>query len=558
MSFERPPYGLTDPKEDANTPMTTANGAAPNHEASPASPTHSASSSVSPRASLHGHGRTWSRLSNQSRHQPRSNRFSLQFPIQPSGSNTPVQAASPTLEPAASSPDVQAALDGGAVSDSTSFLTLIASQERKVLELKEEVLRAEADLDKLKKQWALHEAKRKREDVKRSTKLQTLQTSLPAADSEDDTNGSNAWMQQEMARRKALLSRSNTTGGRTVIPGQRHTRALSLLTPARDNVRELPTLTAQRLPPPRRDSLRGPMLQSTEAVVPAARPPLVPKGHEYGDSARSVDKKADPNLDSTQRASIDQDALLRTSKKMASEFKDGLWTFWEDLKQATVGEDHHSVPPPRKKSSTQTLDALRKQGSKNSLRPSSRGSSTVSKASVETKRQVPARKQSAPSAIPDLADPSFWSNNGVLPPTQGTQPQIKKATASKHTRQPSVKRLSAVSNDAWDTWDDSPEQSRSSSSVTSDTNTLPSSTVSVSPRSSGLNAFEPLEPTKRDSIPWPALKKSAGSLRRTASHLMSEWEKSLTPSPGEEFTGQEDYMGAGAEAAAFGAKKRIA
>ena len=48
------------------------------------------------------------------------------------------------------------------------------------------------------------------------------------------------------------------------------------------------------------------------------------------------------------------------------------------------------------------------------------------------------------------------------------------------------------------------------------------------------------------------LKKSGlGSLRRTASHLLNEWEKSLTPSPGQEYTG-EDYLGASAEAAAFG------
>ena len=554
MSFERTRDGPTEAKEDAFD-MTAANGTGAEHKALLASPTPSASSPVSGRASFHSHGRTWSKVSDQSRHQPRANRFSLQFPIQPSGNSTPVRATSPVREPAVSSPEVQAALKSGGVDDSASFLTLIASQERKVLELKEEVLRAEADLEKLKKQWGVHEARKKREDVKRLTKLQTLQTSLPAVDSEDDSNGSSAWMRQEMARRKALLSRSNTTGGRTVMPGQRHTRALSLLSPARDNVREVPTPTVQRPPPPRQDSLRNPTRQSLDTPVTNERPPLITRGSETSDLTREVDRIADPNIDLTQRASIDQEALLRTSKKMASEFKDGLWTFWEDLKQATVGEEHHSVPPPRRKSSTQTLSALKKQGSKNSLRPSSRGSSTVSKASVETKRQSPVRKQSTPSAT-GLADPSFWTQHGVVAPAQSTQPHVKKAT-SKHTRQPSVKRLSAVSNDAWDTWDDSPEASRSSSSVASDTNTLPS-TVSGSPRSNGINAFEPLEPTKRDPIPWPALKKSAGTLRRTASHLMSEWEKSLTPSPGEEYTGQEDYMGAGAEAAAFGAKKRTA
>ena len=49
---------------------------------------------------------------------------------------------------------------------------------------------------------------------------------------------------------------------------------------------------------------------------------------------------------------------------------------------------------------------------------------------------------------------------------------------------------------------------------------------------------------KKDPIPWPALAKlGPATLRRTASHLMSEWEKSLTPSPGKDWTGQEDYIG---------------
>lgn len=58
---------------------------------------------------------------------------------------------------------------------------------------------------------------------------------------------------------------------------------------------------------------------------------------------------------------------------------------------------------------------------------------------------------------------------------------------------------------------------------------------------------------KKDPIPWPALSKlGPATLRRTASHLMSEWEKSLTPPPGQEYMGQEDYLGLSAEAAAMG------
>ncbi|KAM3417585.1 hypothetical protein BST61_g5821 [Cercospora zeina] len=534
---------------------------------SPATSNHSPSSSVPGRTSFHGHGRTWSKASDQSRHQSRANRFSVQFPIQPSGSSTPTTQtpASPSVESTECAQDVHAALSGSIVPDSSSFLTLIACQERRVLELKEEVQRAEADLERLKKLWAKHEAQKKREDARRLTKLQPLQTSLSTADSEEDVNGSSAWLQQEMARRKALLSRSNSKGGRTVIPGQRHTRTLSLLSPDRDNVRGS-GFPAQLSPPLRRGSLKARTRQSLDTALATGRPPLVTRESENSDLVGELDRIADLNIDHTQRAGIDQDAILRTSKKVASEFRDGLWTFWEDLKQATVGDEHHAVAPPRRKSSTQTLSAIRKQGSKSSLRPGSRGSSTAGKVPVESGKLLAQARNQSTSAIPDLADPSFWTQFGVPPPGEPSQPQVKKATISKHARQPSLKkqattkRSSGISNDGWDTWDDSPEQSRSSSSVTSDTNTLPS-TVSGSPRSSGIGSFEPLEPTraestKRDSIPWPALKKSAGSLRRTASHLMQEWEKSLTPSPGEEFTGQDDYMGAAAEARAFGAKKR--
>jgi hypothetical protein len=57
--------------------------------------------------------------------------------------------------------------------------------------------------------------------------------------------------------------------------------------------------------------------------------------------------------------------------------------------------------------------------------------------------------------------------------------------------------------------------------------------------------------SRKDPIPWPALSNlGPKALRRTASHLMSEWERSLTPSPSKEHANQSDYLGLGAEAAA--------
>jgi len=46
----------------------------------------------------------------------------------------------------------------------------------------------------------------------------------------------------------------------------------------------------------------------------------------------------------------------------------------------------------------------------------------------------------------------------------------------------------------------------------------------------------------QNAIPWPALTKlTPGNLRRTASHLMNEWERSLTP-PAEDTHTQTDYL----------------
>ena len=49
----------------------------------------------------------------------------------------------------------------------SSFLTALAAQERRVLELREELLRAEQALKKLKSDWSAHEAQKKRHDEKR-------------------------------------------------------------------------------------------------------------------------------------------------------------------------------------------------------------------------------------------------------------------------------------------------------------------------------------------------------------------------------------------------------
>ena len=507
-----------------------------------ASPTNSTFSTTSTgRSSFHSHGRTMS-IATDMGPPAKPNRFSVQFPVQlPEPRDFGRPPSSPTRTSAEATPDPSnsANVSGG------NFLTAIAAQERKVLELKEELQKAEVELDKLKKQWAQHEAKKKLSDSKRLTQLDTLQTILPTVDKEHDEDGSSAWMHQEMERRKALLG-GRKQRSRTVFSGSKHTRNLSLLSPTNDNTG---AISKRALPNPKQITTRQSIDDSTrvdgpKAMARASTIPPFTNGME-----RTVSDQ-----DNINDKAIDHEALIRTGKKMATDFKDGLWTFLEDLRQATVGEEATQRPAPKRQNSAQTLRAVKKQGSKNSLRPSSRGSS-ASRVSAKAKTPSPGRTP-VPAPLPDLADPSFWTEYGAVPPQQTPISSRKKGPTSPQPPQSDSKAPSVASNDPWDTWDDSPQPSRTSS-MASELATLPS-TVSGSPRTSvNTNRYSRETPTK-DALPWPALKKiGPATLRRTASHLMQEWEnleRTLTPSPGQEFTGHEDYLGADIEAAAYDAR----
>ena len=100
----------------------------------------------------------------------RPNRFSMQFPIQPA--TREMSPHRPTSSPSKdSAPAIPDARNGPT---DTNFLTAIAAQERRVLELKEELQRAETELKKLKKSWANHEVYKKKNDVRMLAKLEPV------------------------------------------------------------------------------------------------------------------------------------------------------------------------------------------------------------------------------------------------------------------------------------------------------------------------------------------------------------------------------------------------
>jgi hypothetical protein len=461
-----------------------------------------------------------------------SKRLSLSFPVlpptgrpsrPPSWANSPVTPAEPLTSPT----------EG-------NFLTVLAAQERRVLELKEELQKAEEELVKLKKQWSNHESMRKRSEVRRVQQLQPLSATIPILDTtEEDVDGSSQWMQKEMERRKNILSGVKTSN-RKVFSGSRHTRTLSLLSPEKTTFSPAYPYPSSRRSDERLPPIRGTLTRSsTTSNVTNASP----------------NEEQLAQLDGTV---IQRDALLKTGKQMASDIKDGLFNFFEDIRQATVGEEavNGTMQPPS-----------RTAGGRQTPRPGTINTRTAGRSGLQRSQSTTLRKDARNDTFIDIGG-SFWREHGLetpQKPSRSSRAASKQQRSSSNTSSPLVP---ADSDEAWDVWgtpikgnsspptsqsgssldsdhpetpsDDahshtplprsSPSKSKSSRAVSRDRTVTPHSFHSVISKSTTPSVHEGKK--ERDAIPWPALNKlTPGNLKRTASHLMSEWEKSLSPTP---------------------------
>lgn len=241
----------------------------------------------------------------------RTNRLSLTLPIAPPTAYpsrpTPVSSTAPSFPP---TPIDSPALLSPA--DSSEFITAIAAQERRVLELREELSRAESDLSRLKKQWANHEAYKKREGRRNVEQLRPMSASV---DLRDDPATRRS---VELDRRKALLNQLNQQntperGRRRVFRGG-HTRTLSLLSPTKAtdgfSVHE--------------DALESfrPKFEEHDSPYVNRYAPITPS---------QISKRASW----APRSTVQPTGV----KQIAQDLRHGLWTFMEDLRQATVGEE---------------------------------------------------------------------------------------------------------------------------------------------------------------------------------------------------------------------------
>ncbi|KAF2646656.1 hypothetical protein P280DRAFT_15898 [Massarina eburnea CBS 473.64] len=460
-----------------------------------------------------------------------SKRLSLQFPIQRNnGSSSP--AFSPRSRPQSwvAAPSPVPSPDAVSTPE-TNLLAIVAAQERYVLELKEELTKAEQDLKMLKKHYATQEAMKQRNDLRKVTQLQPLNTNLANGDADqDDEDGSALWMQKEMERRKVLLSTARSSQ-RKVFSGSRHLRTLSLLSPDTSYTPSFPQPLDIRTEPSSATSLTT---TTTTKFNSHMRPPPVTR-----DSATPIiaDQIADTvngeRYDVGGLSNVQRDVFLRTGKQMATDFKDGLWTFIEDIRQATVGEEPVTGP----------------EHAGSSAKPSRKCSDAR-----PTLQRAKSSKNSA-SKIGGIGD-EFWKEHGLSEPK--ASPAHKKTHALKHPDRTPQKHSTQKTGEEFEDWDswDTPHEQHSRAAKEEDANSsdesAPPSPVSrqassrTSTSSMGLpDDALPRDP-KRNSIPWPDLVKySPTNLKRTASHLMKEWEKNLTPPPESRETthASGDYIG---------------
>ncbi|OOG00098.1 hypothetical protein ASPCADRAFT_203992 [Aspergillus carbonarius ITEM 5010] len=444
------------------------------------------------------------------------------------GSMTPVTRSSAFPSPI---PQLGAPLSFDDRDDGSGLLTAIASQERRVLELREELHRAETELDSLKKQWASTEKTKKRTEISyRAEPLiplrspeQTPERSHrrdPSLSGSASPSVAHARLSRELERRHSLRTAATqgttvSANGRRVFRGS-HTRTLSLLSPASVSG----------------DSKAGLELEAGPANVRIGRSPrsaTLPSSVERSAISGSSAKPTDDMISQWRNTMPppSREALVRTGKQMASDLREGLWTFLEDIRQATVGEEginateSRAVPPVRKRDSSSTSrsrDRLSVQGGRAS--------------------RAGAKLSGKDSKSADI-DASFWSEFGIDTPGQ----KSRSARGASNTPSGRIEQDDSHLPDVEDNWDwDSPKKTHTPSSSRS---TLESKqdqspmTQSSSPRTStSFGDWRPLhettvpDPSVSDGIPWPAITKLTPSkLTRTASNLMAEWERSLSPSP---------------------------
>ena len=400
----------------------------------------------------------------------------------------------------------------------TGFLTSLAAQERQVLELKEELKKAEASLSKLKSQWASHESRRRETESRRLHRMKSLSGDAPVS-TQPSSIGTGTTTPREMfeqiQRQKASLDQTKPSSRRRRFSGSRNMRALSLVSPdALVKLAEQQQPSSQslsRVSVDKQGHSQSPGLIDSPNHTPPT-PDLVHEEDEEGTDAASSSQRSS-------QSPRQPNHIVRSSMQMAVDFREGLWTFFDDLKQATYGDEVRNTeirPRGSSRSDVQTRREMRPRSSRDQLGKQKR---TV-------KRQTwQIRPQESQETLIDVGGPQY-----KVPIRQEVQRQEQPSTLSRQMTAPEeTPRRSPlydkeVDGEIWQTWDTPQGPSRA---------TTPGPPPSS--RKSSLDSKQTLmhaENGRKGSLPWPALNKlRPGQFTRTTAALMEEWQRSLNPPP---------------------------
>ena len=362
-----------------------------------------------------------------------------------------------------------------------------------MLELREELGKAETELNSLKKQWALYEANKKREEVRQVRRVPVPLDEVPSPKpmNEDD-------IEEERRRRRALVEMSNNTAHQTsasvggklgrknskrVFEG-RHTRTLSLLSPTSER-------QTQVMPGTSIDELLetdGPRSSEDGHTAQTPQPNLsrMPTldGFISHDSLQQSSGKTYKDVAAHRKSlpPVSADMLMKSGKQVVDGVREGLWTFFEDIRQATVGDEAVNGPTqqrPRRQSRDPTKLARSKSKSSKS----------------------PALDSGQPK------EGSFWTEFGLdtpgkastTPPKDIRNGHVQQKSSTDSQNPPDLLADMTENEDDWENWE-SPIGLKTPSKATK------------------------IQAQPGDGLPWPELKKmTPNKLSRTASDLMREW-----------------------------------
>ncbi|CZS97020.1 uncharacterized protein RAG0_06120 [Rhynchosporium agropyri] len=437
----------------------------------------------------------------------RPNRLSLSFPVAPSSNGLDSTRATPTSSSVPSFPPtpIEQTL-APSPDERNTFLVALAGQERRVLELREELAKAEVELAALKRQYARQEGSKKRAEVRH---VEPLQTVLVEGNNEDPSASSRH--SADMERRRVLLNNLNIPKETRRKFSGAHTRTLSLLSPERSNFNY-----PQPFPP---------------VMESSAETQGIPKSLTMPDTSQGIRRISSSRANARHSYQI---GVPLGAKQLAEDLKSGMWTFLEDLRQATVGDEAvngttsrsavESTPGGPVRKSSLVGDRPRGQ-SPRSMSPRTWETLTGRSPLIDMGGEEPVRpREISPSVIKKSRPLSL-----AAPPLDDLDDDWA-AWDSPIPKSPRWSGSTTVSNPA------TPSNENSDENVKYDTNSsLPPFSRINNTRIIEQTTDELNTPTKRTDLQWPALDNLnispgaiKGNLQRTMSTIMKEWEKTTS------------------------------